>query len=312
MKQKTGSSRRIGLAALLAGWMGMGAHAALAHGETLTCPEAKPSLNLFIFGDSRTPYYPLAKGRILQAAEDEKPDVIVHVGDMVQSSHERYWRWFDREEGRLRRPGVSFLPVFGNHEARTAEPGSPADPFAPYFARFPELRGSAWYEFRCGPLVVLTLNSEESLAQGDPQRRWLEERLQAPPLAPGEVRIVLMHRPLMTARPTYAHRNAGELIPLFTQAVEEGRLSLVFSGHTHNYERLPLGGKGWSVVSGGGGSETHAFAERLKEDRFIGPEPNFHYLRLKLEAGRAVGEMVRFDLDSEQFEVKDRFRVDPP
>ena len=79
------------------------------------------------------------------------------------------------------------------------------------------------------------------------QRTFLERTLKA---AKEPVRIVAVHQPVYTAgmhSPSYEGRRAWE--PLF----KKYGVSLVLSGHNHNYERIRTGGVTY-ITSGGGGA----------------------------------------------------------
>ena len=82
------------------------------------------------------------------------------------------------------------------------------------------------------------------------QRTFLERTLNA---AKEPVRIVAMHQPVYTAglhSSSYEGRRAWE--PLF----KKYGVSLVLSGHNHNYERIRTGGVTY-ITSGGGGASLY-------------------------------------------------------
>ena len=91
--------------------------------------------------------------------------------------------------------------------------------------------------------IMLDGNNPSSSAQ----RTFLERTLKA---AKEPVRIVAMHQPVYTAglhSPSYEGRRAWE--PLF----KKYGVSLVLSGHNHDYERIRTGGVTY-ITSGGGGA----------------------------------------------------------
>ena len=94
--------------------------------------------------------------------------------------------------------------------------------------------------------IMLDGNNPSSSAQ----RTFLERTLKA---AKEPVRIVAMHQPVYTAglhSSSYEGRRAWE--PLF----KKYGVSLVLSGHNHNYERIRTGGVTY-ITSGGGGASLY-------------------------------------------------------
>ncbi|MBF0189038.1 MAG: metallophosphoesterase, partial [Magnetococcales bacterium] len=240
------------------------------------------TLTLAVIGDTRTPYEPMMPDMITDAIA-AKPDLFIHLGDMVRDSRESLWRRFDREEGRVMTAGIPFLPVLGNHEYRHLL-WIFGDPLTPYFERFPFLNRSRWYSWRCGELLrVLVLDSEERILKGEPQRLWLEAQLATP--FPGFT-LIAKHTPLITGMLKKRHNNADDLLRLLTRG-EGGRIHLVMAGHVHNYERFLKDGI-THITSGGGGSPAYRFSRR-GDDLYIrgreGLEPNYQWMRLEVSRG---------------------------
>lgn len=271
--------------------------AAAADGMVLHCPRAGEAVRMIVVGDTRTPNPP-EKPLLTQRIIAERPDLFFHLGDMVRDAGENHWRHFDHDDARIRQAGIPFVPMLGNHEYRTM-PFFIGDPLAGYFQRFPELDGAHWYQYRCGPLRLVILDTEYSLTRGSLQRSWLERVL-------GEkkegVVIVGLHRPPRTGYPGYEVPLAGELTALFGKA----GVDLVVSGHVHNYERFLIDGVP-HVVTGGGGSPLYEVTRR-PDDLYHGGNPGLHYVRVVVTAQGFTAEMVNHDPVSRGFVTGDAFQ----
>ncbi|MBF0370887.1 MAG: metallophosphoesterase [Magnetococcales bacterium] len=275
---------------------------------SLSCKnnQANSLLQVIALGDSRRPNTD-AKYRILEAVLEEEPDLFIHLGDMVPASTADFWQRFDREEGRILQAGIPFLPVVGNHEYFT-ESWLNETPLEPFFERFPELNGSSWYRYTCGPLELLALDGELGLEEGGAQHRWLEKILQTP--KEGRFRLVGVHYPPVSGMGFKSWPWKKTLFAFFANlaAGEDQQVDMVLSGHIHNYERFERLGIHY-VVSGGGGSPPNVIHNRLADDLYYGPEANYHYMRFTITPRHILGEMVRFDPETKEFEVTDAFRV---
>ncbi|MEO5376412.1 MAG: metallophosphoesterase [Magnetococcus sp. DMHC-6] len=268
----------------------------------LVCSKPLESIKINVFGDSRTPYH-IAKLRILTAIKKEKPDIIMHLGDMVANASDELWAQFDREEGTLKELGVPFLPIIGNHEILLNHVWN-FKGLANYFKRFPELKGSQWYSYSCGQFKFLGLNSQTDLKSGSPQRVWLEAQLQKTQVT--DVVVVSIHEPLISAKEKYINDYSDELRPLFAGKQRGGApVALVLSGHFHNYERF-IDADVHYITSGGGGSPPH-FISRLPNDLYSGGDINYEYIRIWIRGGDLLGEMLLYDENSDTFSVADTF-----
>ncbi len=275
-------------------------------GPDLHCTNPKPTLKVIALGDSRTPYHPI-KMRLLEQVIFEKPDLFIHLGDMVADTRDKHWQRFDLEEGMVRQMGIPFLPVVGNHEHRGIM--YRGTPLKPLYDRFPELQKSRWYRYLCGPLEVIAIDSEDPFMPKSRQRVWLKNHLTKP--AQGRMRMVVMHRPPITGRRNYSHPAKEALFKLLQPAPDYGGVPLVLASHVHNYERFQRDAT-MLVVSGGGGATAYKF-KRRKDDLYKKRTfPNFHYMRMTIRTDAIESEMVRLDPKSAQSKVMDRFTIHPP
>ena len=209
--------------------------------------EAKPIV-FWVLGDSGTGD---ANQAAVAAAMDrqrasESPDFLLHVGDIAYESGsrkeliERHFEVYDELLG-----STVVWPALGNHEARSLDAGE-----GPWFDFFVlptegeaggEPSGSeVFYSFDHGPGHFVVLDSATaSLQPDDPMLRWLERDL-----ARTDARwtvVAIHHAPHSDG----THRSDEDermtrvrehVVPI----LERHGVDLVFSGHSHGYERSAL------------------------------------------------------------------------
>jgi len=135
------------------------------------------------------------------------------------------------------------VPVSGNHEYET----DGAEPFRSMFA-LPENGGEAgrerWFSFDRGDVHFVGLDTEQV---GEAQRAWLEADL-ATTTQPWK--IVYTHKPPYSSG---EHGSDAGVREAFAPIFARHGVSLVLSGHDHDYERSSAQDGVVYVVSGGGG-----------------------------------------------------------
>jgi hypothetical protein len=160
------------------------------------------------------------------------------------------------------------LPCLGNHEK-----GSLA-----YFDVFSLPNNERWYAFSYGCARVVVLDGTTDFAPGSPQHSWLLGEMVSPDYAAAAWHLAVIHQPPFTASGHSDDRAVQQyLVPLF----EEHGVDMVFSGHSHCYERYRNNGVVY-IVTGGGGAPLYP----LKDD---------HAPPIR-EAGAAVHHHVVIDL----------------
>lgn len=138
-----------------------------------------------------------------------------------------------RPEACLLAQGITWRAAWGNHDLGGDSTATVLGARKRYYTY---VNGSTRF-------IVLDGNNPSSSAQ----RRFLERTLKA---TTQPVRIVTVHQPLYTAgmhEPSYAGRRAWESL------FKKYGVSLVLSGHNHDYERIRTGGITY-ITSGGGGA----------------------------------------------------------
>ncbi|WP_111670487.1 purple acid phosphatase family protein [Algoriphagus litoralis] len=236
---------------------------------------------------------------------DERPDFIIHMGDVTDGGKEKdKWQWtqeyFPGSAALTTR--IPMIPTAGNGEGDLfwynayhpqAEPGG-------YFG----------YTYGAGDFIVLNSNRKDQLQPGGEQYEWLKNEL-AKSIATWKF-IYMHHAPYSSdeddygntwkSSSTYGDREFQPLIRL----LEEFNVDVVFFGHLHTYMRtFPLREdqidleKGIHFIQVGGmGGNLEDFAPNrawFAEKTFRG----FHYgtvsltqEKLKLSVYRADGALI--------------------
>lgn len=220
-------------------------------------------LRVVVLGDNQSGYKTF--GSMLPRIVATKPNLFLHVGDMVQTSYEDHdWQayFFDplRHSGLLNQ--VPFILTQGNHDMSD-------DKLAPYFPSLAQLPGRPigyFYALTFGKtrFIVLDANTED-----DDQVKWLERELQSRASKQADFRIVSTHIPPFIEFWDPKSWKKGEkswpiymrdrMVPLF----EKYNVDLVVSGHQHNYQRGQRNGVHYLITGGGGGALDNERVESL-------------------------------------------------
>lgn len=219
-----------------------------AAGE-VTLPNALTSVKFAVIGDSGrgTPEQHEVAAQMERYRERFDFDFVLMVGDNIYegpASPEDYRKKFEGPYQALLEDGVKFFAVLGNHD----------DPQQVDYAPF-NMGGQRYYSFvpPADPLTRLTTRVEffalDSTNLDRAQVAWLDERLGA---SRAEWKVVFLHHPLYTSgryrNHSLAHRWALEPV------LSRHRVSMVFSGHEHIYQRTELQQGILYFVSGAAGS----------------------------------------------------------
>jgi len=230
------------------------------------------SLRFAVVGDTRTSHriHKAIVARIVDAA----PDLVVHVGDLVESGHDTaQWDMFFWIEAPLLRI-APFYPALGGHEENAPQ----------YFEHFVLPNNERWYAFDYGPARFIALKVSDYSDPTHEQLTWLRRQLaanEAPWL------FVYFHVPVYTSHgeDDLEIRLRRKLVPL----CEEYGVDVVFMGHQHSYERIMVNGVTYVVTAGGG-----APLYKLEE-----PEPGsqvaaraHHFLLVEVSEGRLTGTAI--------------------
>ena len=257
-----------------------------------TVKPIRPHGPLFValYGDSRDGAGP--HRRIAKAIADERPDVIVHTGDVVHSAGDTKG-WVDHLTAAL--PMSASAPLvyaLGNHElwqswrlppeqridayaAVMAELPAPDDPIAAKHRVPPGV-----YHVRVGDAVFVALDSNQPIGPDTPQGDFLEQILEE-----NEAKfsfVALHHGPLSSGRhgPSIASAYLMEVADRYD-------LTAFLAGHDHLYERIVRRGV-TVIVSGGGGAPLYQrwrFEEGSRA--FIS---TYHWVKMVLDGDKGTTE----------------------
>jgi hypothetical protein len=256
-----------------------------------------------------------------------RADLVISTGDAVFDGRRgRLWEDYVRRLGPLRER-VAYLAAPGNHE-RTYDAEAAASWSAAVMT--PAEPGKLWYAVDV-PAANARLVFLDSNALADPRENYpapLETALAEEQLAwldsvlaaPAGRRFVIFHHPLISAG-HYTRdwggdapddpvgRRRARLFELFGRY----RVTAVFSGHEHLYQRVEVkregGGGTWLVTTAGGGSPRYTVDRRAAAGELARPLPpgltvdrasafmrrEYHVCRVVLPLDPAASSAVRMD-----------------
>jgi hypothetical protein len=243
-------------------------------------PSPAAPFTFAVLGDNRGDAegeHPAVFGDILEAVNEAAPQLILHVGDMINGFPgddepllRRLWEGYRKAIRGVRAP-VYHVP--GNH-----------DVFDRLSAGlWQELWGPTYYAFNHNGIRFIALDTETEANQlGEVQFAWLERMFDE---SPGQPVFLFLHRPLF---PVNGHRgisldaNPAErdrLHDLFVrhQTVIQG----VFQGHEHLYHFERRDGVPYYILGGGG------------EELYVPPELGgfHHFLLVRVGKEKAAVEV---------------------
>ncbi len=202
----------------------------------------RKDIKFLVYGDTRTneDWHEM----VCKSMEKENADFIIHTGDLVESGDlKRDWDKFF-EAGKYVYFNTPIFPTLGNHERN-----SPL-----YYQAFTLRRGGGdfdkrWYSYTVGDIyfIVLDSNVSEGSSVYKSETEWLERELKK--AQSYKFIVVYFHHPFFTNSPNREPTLKEEWKKLF----EKYRVSVVFNGHIHHYERFLINGVMY-VTTGGGGA----------------------------------------------------------
>ncbi len=195
-----------------------------------------------------------------------------------------------------------FEPTWGSEKARLRpSPGNHdygnITPFATgYYNYFgpsagPDSRG--YYSFDLGDWHIVSLNSLADVTIGSPQERWLRDDLRN---TSRQCILAYWHYPVFTSSP----RGDSPIMRDIWRTLEQFRVSVILTGHEHNYERFakqtadgvldPVNGIRQFIVGTGGIGMTPSVAIKPNSEKFNAL--NFGVLKLTLGSNSYAWEFV--------------------
>jgi hypothetical protein len=240
-------------------------------------PDAPGSYRVAVIGDMGEGS--AAESRTAAQIAKWKPTHVATVGDNVYPlGREKDWaRRFDPQFEQLRM-STTWYPALGNHDYYAGD-------LTPYFSRFPQLKGQAYYSWNLGPAQFFVLDTEQRLDGASAQQAWLAAELAR---STAQYKVIQMHRPMVSSRAGAIGRNMyGSLGPLLSKH----GVQLVLAGHEHGYERSKVVDGTLFMVTGGGGAATYGYPGRQPEHSLV-RGARHHHLQLSFDAAQMVVRAV--------------------
>ena len=248
---------------------------------------------------------------IIEQIAREKPDLIIHSGDLVaRGSSEGKWEEWEKTHRPILDARIPFYPALGNHEYV----GDNEEALGYFHKRFPALGGCRWYTIKSGPMLFVMLDSNFDAFDGkeaDREEAWYRKILKEADVD-AEVRavIVVCHHPPYTNSKT--HGPSEEVRRRFAGPAKEcAKFRFFVAGHVHNYERFLIDGVPFVVSGGGGAPQTAVRTQNYRTDPvYVGPSLRpFHYLVVAVGEKKATVDVMMLQSD-ESWKGGDRFEFD--
>jgi predicted phosphodiesterase len=194
---------------------------------------------------SDTQWNPQIFAQTAQNILNDQPRVVFHAGDLVSAG--RNWDTWETEffgPASDLLANIPLIPVPGNHGYF----GSGAFWFSYYFDR---PVSQAWFALTYGAVRFVGIDTSVPFSAGSPQQDWLLQEFASCAHGDAAWRVVILHEPPFTSTTGHGDNEAiqNDLVPLF----ERYGVDVVFSGHSHAYERYLYHGICYIVTGGGGG-----------------------------------------------------------
>ncbi|MFB0537964.1 MAG: metallophosphoesterase [Anaerolineae bacterium] len=198
-------------------------------------PAQDSSLAFMVLGDTRTGHT-AHQSVVDKMLELGPPEFYLHTGDLVDYGSDRsQWDTFlDIEQDLMQ--ASTLYPAMGNHEMNHQNYFDVLNPPGP------------WYSFDSGNahFVCLQVDGYGHYTPGQPQYEWLVSDLAG---TSKPWKFVFFHIPPYSSGGHGSDLNVRQaLCPLF----EQYGVTIVFTGHDHDYERSVANGVTYIVTGGGG------------------------------------------------------------
>ncbi len=310
-----------------------------------TKPDKNKPFKFIVYGDNRT--RPKIHENVSKQIAAEKSDFVINVGDVV-SRGEVLAQWIDEYFLPIRHFS-STTPTYisiGNHEYGGFWKERKVPPFEKYVSHPVSTVGSTEYYFSFdyanAHFIILDPNEGEAGDDGSiispesQQYNWFIQDLKEAQTKSDWI-FVIMHEPPYSECWSGGYYD-GE-VPLrkyIVPIIEANSVSIVFAGHTHDYERGlphppydPQTGKGNNaayIISGGGGSllDNHKYYEwdqidlpdhpaNPDSDEFDGGEYyRYHYVLVEVDGETIKVKAIEVNGDGTRGEVFDSFEMESP
>lgn len=272
-----------------------------------TCPAPGDRLEFMAYGDSRT--YPERHRSIIERMATYPADLIFSTGDIVpEGTRAEYLDEFFYAAGDLV-DHVPFLPSMGNHDDRT----SFLDGLGSVFAIPPDDDGGKvpYYAVTCGNAMFISLDSNLDSRDDPDQHAFIDAAFAA-----ARADAYVQHVFVAFHHPPYSSGNHGDSLGArasFSGYLEDpaNKVTAVFTGHDHNYERIEANGLTYLVTGGAGASLRDKGSTTSGGDSILWVK-DYHFVHVTLD-----GALAQFEVIEDGGATLDSFSVvspvaDPP
>jgi len=262
-----------------------------------TAPGTSSPFTFAVYGDNRKPIWGIEKGEewttheeIANAIDARNPAIVLNTGDVVTDG-KKYELWGSEFFGPARellKDTPCYISI-GNHEEN-----------AHWFYNFVSYpKPENYYSFNYGAVHFIALDSNMEIGPGTEQYEWLKKDLES---SSARWKIVFLHHPL------YDSIHQAEKFELtlrrnLAPILEKHGVDIIFSGHSHVYERShPVKSGAVNkesgiiyITSGGGGAELKVFAGIDRPLYIAKREAVHHYCIVDISYGKLQMNVYRID-----------------
>lgn len=226
-------------------------------GSFRTDPLKPEPFTFVVYGDCRSGH-PMHK-QLMKVAQKYNPALVLNTGDLVADGRKQAeWDTFWGIVGPISR-NAAYYPTLGNHEKES-------DLYYHYFSLPDSGLGEANYTFTYAGAYFISLDVSESIMIDVKQKKWLAQKLEA--AKKYDYIFVFFHVPMYSSSKRSPNLQLRKTLgPLF----EKYRVTAVFNGHDHFYERSIANGIPY-IIAGGGGAELYDFERENPESVFKSKE----------------------------------------
>ncbi|MFW5739947.1 MAG: metallophosphoesterase family protein [Myxococcota bacterium] len=247
-----------------------------ARGTLTTAPvDGSKPWSFVLYGDSRTDH--AAHQSVAQAIDQVPGQFLLHTGDVVsRGDDDEAWRRFFAIEAGLLRDRPLFVTL-GNHDMSGRWKRTRED----YQRLFGRPSGRTYFSFRWGNVRFYVLDTMDSFsgAQGEWFRKMLESNREE---AGVEHRFVSLHHGPFSSGPHGP--NERFIDDGLLDALRDGGVELVMSGHDHLYERGEVGALKY-IVSGGAGAPLYEASRPERPSKRLSVH---HFVHVLVEGARVT------------------------
>jgi acid phosphatase type 7 len=224
--------------------------------EFSCAPDSAQPFRFAVFGDTQPLTDFTTITNVINGIIGSNPDIVLHTGDLVWDGtvYNNWAKFFDPSSALMN--NTPLFPVMGNHEIFSPN-------YETWFYNFFSLPDNGtghgveqWYTFIYGNVQFFGLDTNvESVDQDN----WLAGQLEE---SRATWKVVYFHEPPYTAASSGNNQYViDHWIPLFQQY----GVNMVFSGHTHAYERYydQIYGTTYLVSGGGTNLFSNLYADKL-------------------------------------------------